>query len=557
MSNFTENKKEFEELLTYNPFQQKNDFFFLSENIQEIFTILKNILLYKNGCGAIIGEKGTGKTTVIHKFINEYLKDSDYIYLIGSSISTDELFKEIMEYFADEKINPDIPIKENIFFEELIKFLKTLKEKKQRLFIILDDAQNFPDEIFDVIEKICNLTIGKEKAISVILLGDKKLEKKLNSTRHKNLRYQLKFFLHLQNLTLEEVDKFIKEFFFEKGIDVKIDKNITSIIYEATKGNLEILNRVLNNLVDIINENNLKKLNKKTIFSVLDQLGLEFPKEKKKIPRFVLLGLIILFGIGLYLLTFNKEESKKIETLQEVINKEKTFGEEKKPEPPKIFEEQKENSNIKIANDEKVSKEQKKEEKPVEKILKEPINNQEKNEIPLTITEETPLKKTQTQQEEQFNEVFDTLRNEVSNISQKIYENYEKAVVLTKTLSLRKGPGTNYKKILDLLKNETVIVVDDTKEKWAKVIYKKDNKEIEGWVYKKFIKKIPKGMAVVVAPFLSLREKPTSKSKRIDKIPKGELVQLLGEQKGNWVKVKYIKNNEEKVGWVSKHFIVY
>ena len=110
---------------------------------------------------------------------------------------------------------------------------------------------------------------------------------------------------------------------------------------------------------------------------------------------------------------------------------------------------------------------------------------------------------------------------------------------------------------MDLFKNETVIVVNDSKGKWAKVIYRNKDKEYEGWVYKKFIKKIPKGMAMVTAPFLSVREKPTSKSKRIDKIPKGEFVQLLGEEKGNWVKVKYKKDDQEKEGWVSKYFLAY
>ena len=555
MDNFIEDKKDFEELLTYNPFHKKDEFYFFSENIKEILTILKNILQYKNGCGAIIGEKGTGKTTLIHKFINDYLNGVDYIYIIGSGASPDELYKEIMEYFADEKINPDIPLKENVFFDEFKKFLKGLREKNQRLFLIFDDAQNFSDETLDVIEKICNLSIDKEKAVSVILLGNKQLEKKLNSTRHKNLRYQLKFFLYLQNLNSEEVDRFIKEFLFEKGIEIKVGKDIVSLIFEGTKGNLEILNRVMDNLVEAINSKNLKKINKKIVFSIFDQLGIEVPKEKKRIPKFVVIGLLGLFFVGLYLLIFNKKEERKVETIQEVIKQEKEVT--KKPEPPKMFEEKEIEEPQQIVEKKEVPKIEKKEipqiSQPAEK-LEEKAKEKKQTSIPVTIVEKPKL---EPKEEQQFNEVVDTLKNEVSKVSQKIYENYEKAVVLTRTLSLRKGPGTNYKKILDLFKNETVIVVDDSKGKWAKVIYKKDDKEIEGWVYKKFIKKIPKGMAIVTAPFLSIREKPSSKSKRIDKIPKGEFVQLLGEQKGNWVKVKYKKDDQEIEGWVSKYFLVY
>jgi type II secretory pathway predicted ATPase ExeA/uncharacterized protein YgiM (DUF1202 family) len=555
MDNFIKEKEDFDQLLTYNPFHKKDDFFFISENTNEIFTILKNILLSKNGCGAIIGEKGTGKTTLIHRFINEYIRNGDYIYLIGSATSTDELFKEIMEYFADEKINPDVPIKEDVFFTELKKFLKELKEKNQRLFLIFDDAQNFPDEIFDLIEKICQLSIGKEKAVSVILLGDKKLEKKLNSTRHKDLRYQLKFFLQLKNLKPEETERFIKEFLVEKGIDTKIDKSVISVIHKVSNGNLEILNRILNSLTEVIKTNNLKKVNKKAVLSILDQLGLETPKEKSKIPKFAVFSLLILMVFGLFLLVFNKKEKESTETIEEVINKGKSLETENKPEPPKIFQEEKQKEGIKEESKVQIVQEEKKEEP--KSSVKEEIKKEEKQQIkiPATIVEEQEKQK--PKQEEQFKEVFNTLENEVGKVSEKIYENYPKAVVLTKTLSLRTGPSTKYKKISDLYKNETVVVVDDSKGKWAKVIYKKEGKEIEGWVYKKFIKRIPKGKAVVTAPFLSVREKPTSKSKRIDKLPEGEIVELTGEKKGNWLKVKYEKDNEIKEGWVSKYFLAY
>ncbi len=552
MDDFIKNDKNFEELLTYNPFQKNSGFYFVSENIKEIFTILKNILGTKNGCGAVIGKKGTGKTTLINKFINENLKNVDYIYIIGSSASPDELFKEIMEYFADEKINPDIPIKEDTFFKELIKFLKELKEKNQRLFLIFDDAQNFVDETLDVIEKICNLSIGKEKAVTVILLGNEQLEKKLNSKRHKNLRYQLKFFLHIENLKPEEVDRFIKAFLSEKGIEIKVDKNISSLIYKATEGNLEILNRVLNSIVEVIHSNNLKKLDRKTVLPILDNLGLEVQEERKKLPKFSLIGLFILFLIGFYFLLFNKGEEKKTENINEIIAKEKNtpFFPEKKPEPPEVKEE----------ITEKIEKETTENTLPKEEVKLEQEKETEA-EIPLTIVnKQEEIKKEEVikpEQEKVLNETVNKLEDEVNRVSQKIYESYEKGVVLTRTLSLRKGSGTNYKKILDLLKGETVIVIDDKEGKWAKVIYKKDDKEIEGWVYKKFIKKIPKGKAVVTAPFLSVREKPTTKSKRIDKIPKGEVVELTGQKKGIWIKVKYKKDGEIKEGWVSKHFLAY
>ncbi len=565
MDNFLEEKKDFEELLTYSPFERKEDFYFYSQNIKEITTILKNILLSKNGCGAIIGEKGTGKTTFIHRFINEYLKDVEYIYIIGSSLSQDELFKEIMEYFADEKINPDIPIKEKDFFKELKRFLEDLKKKKQRLFLILDDAQNFPDETLDIVEKICKISIDGEKAVSVILLGNKQLEKKLNSTRHKDLRYQLKFFLYLQNLTEDEVENFVKEFLLEKGINIKISKPVISLIFYGTKGNLEILSRFMESLVETINTSNLNKIDKKIVYSIFDQLGIEIPQEKRKIPVFVILIVFGLFLIGVYFLLFPEKEQKKTENLQEIVKKEKEkpLVLEKKPEPPEILEEK---SEQKEKNEPKVQNIPEKSNVEEEKVLKNLPAKKETKELPeketsakneIRVEEKNLLSEKIKTEEKDFNEIPSSIENELSKVSQKIYENYKKAVVLTKTLSLRKGPGTNYKKILDLLKNESVIVVDDSKGKWAKVIYRKDGQDIEGWVYKKFIKEIPEGKALVTAPFLSIREKPSSKSKRIGKIPKGELVDLLGEKKGIWVKIRYKEDNKEIEGWVSKYFLAY
>lgn len=124
------------------------------------------------------------------------------------------------------------------------------------------------------------------------------------------------------------------------------------------------------------------------------------------------------------------------------------------------------------------------------------------------------------------------------------------AIVIGQIVNLREAPSINSNIVSKLKKLQIVQVLDETDE-WAKV--KVQN--LTGWIKKDYIKTIPEGYAVVRAYFLNLRTKPTNQSEILAKLKAGDVVQILDEEKGKWVKVKYKLDNKEIEGWVSEVYL--
>ncbi|NPA51275.1 MAG: SH3 domain-containing protein, partial [Aquificae bacterium] len=138
------------------------------------------------------------------------------------------------------------------------------------------------------------------------------------------------------------------------------------------------------------------------------------------------------------------------------------------------------------------------------------------------------------------------------NISQNQREELQTlAFVSGSIVNVREKPTLDSKIVGKLKKLQTIKILE-YKDQWVKIKYK----DLTGWVKKDYIKTVPEGFAVVKAHYLNIREKPTKNSKVLYRLKAGDIVKLLNERKGRWVKVIYEINGKKIQGWVSKIYLL-
>jgi N-acetylmuramoyl-L-alanine amidase len=119
------------------------------------------------------------------------------------------------------------------------------------------------------------------------------------------------------------------------------------------------------------------------------------------------------------------------------------------------------------------------------------------------------------------------------------------AVVTSKQVNVRQGPGMPYRVIMKVDQGETYRVVEE-KDGWVKVQVKPNQ---AGWVAKPYIAYVRK-QAVVAENGLRARAAPSLRGDVIGRLSQGQLVHVV-ETKEDWVKVV----TSSLIGWVSSSYL--
>ncbi|MDD5092121.1 MAG: AAA family ATPase, partial [Candidatus Wallbacteria bacterium] len=181
------------------------EFIFLTACHEEALNRLRFGLDANSGFIVLTGEVGSGKTTILRRFINElkcqfalvFNPQDDFIKLLRQIL--DEL--EI-RYEKDE----DGPA----LIERLNERALSLHGRGEQLVIVIDEAQNLSLEVLESIRLLTNLETDKAKLLDIILAGQPELSGKLDSVRLIQLKQRIGMRYHLLPLSQEEMGPYIR-----------------------------------------------------------------------------------------------------------------------------------------------------------------------------------------------------------------------------------------------------------------------------------------------------------------------------------------------------------
>jgi len=189
------------------PFSATPDpsFLYTSPAHREALAALIYGVQYRKGFIALIGEVGTGKTTVLRSYIHsKYAKNVKLIYVFNPKLNFSELLTVILREFTSE-----IPATEVEKADLLHRYLVAYYEKNINVVIVIDEAQNTPTDTLESMRMLSNIETTRHKMVQIILAGQPELEELLSSHDLRQLRQRLSLTVRLRPLTQQESAAYI------------------------------------------------------------------------------------------------------------------------------------------------------------------------------------------------------------------------------------------------------------------------------------------------------------------------------------------------------------
>ncbi|MCF7874203.1 MAG: AAA family ATPase, partial [Candidatus Omnitrophica bacterium] len=232
------------------------NFFYQSSTHKEVLATLNFGIRQKKGLVTLIGEVGTGKTTLCKVFLNRLPKEvATSVIFSYPNFSETQLLKSILTDFGLE------PGRKNRF--DLVKglnsFLVDTSLSGGNALLVIDEAQNLTSKQLEQIRLLSNLETSQEKLLQILLIGQPELKDKLNNFKLRQIKQRISIRCRLLPLRKDEIKQYVHYRLQRSGSEnLLLEDNCYQIIYQFSKGIPRLINllceRVL--LLGFIQEKN-------------------------------------------------------------------------------------------------------------------------------------------------------------------------------------------------------------------------------------------------------------------------------------------------------------
>lgn len=193
--------------LTGDPFSLTPDpsFLYLSDGHAEALAGLKLGIWERRGLMVMIGEVGTGKTTLIYSLLSNLDPEIETAYLSNTLLSFEEILHGALLDFGVECTSR----RRLDLIETLNAFLRRSAEAGKTVVLVIDEAQNLSDEVFEGLRLLLNFETYKSKLLQIILAGQPELATRLRGRGLRQVRDRIAVRCHLNPLSRRDARKYI------------------------------------------------------------------------------------------------------------------------------------------------------------------------------------------------------------------------------------------------------------------------------------------------------------------------------------------------------------
>lgn len=216
-------------------------FIYLSKNHKESFAHLLYGINNHYGFIELIGEVGTGKTTVLRTLLSQ-LGDEHYrsALIFNPGIGGVELLRSINQEFG-LKSNSEYT---NELLADLNRFLLAENSKGTTVVLVIDEAQNLRPDVLEQLRLISNLETENDKLIQIVLAGQPELEELLARPELRQLNQRIAVRYRLRSMSMDETRSYIRRRMEVAGETGGVSFSLFAIrwIYLYTRGVPRMIN---------------------------------------------------------------------------------------------------------------------------------------------------------------------------------------------------------------------------------------------------------------------------------------------------------------------------
>src|SRR6476620_3026776 len=142
-------------------------FLLLTGKHREAMSNLNYGLTSRRGLTLLVGEVGTGKTTVVRAVVQEFEKQGALLaYLNNPTVTRHEFYEFLAAAFGLESADGSSKVR---LLSSLQRVLESRCQKGQMTGLIIDEAQWLPDDILEEIRLLANMETATDKLLPIVL----------------------------------------------------------------------------------------------------------------------------------------------------------------------------------------------------------------------------------------------------------------------------------------------------------------------------------------------------------------------------------------------------
>jgi type II secretory pathway predicted ATPase ExeA len=182
-------------------------YLFLADGHREAFSNLKYGLAAPRGVTLLIGEAGTGKTTLVNSVLAELsVEDVECVLLSNPTLTRAEFYEFLATSFH---LGPEAGESKTRFLFEFRRHLKERHDAGRLSALVLDEAQSLPYELLEEVRLLSNIETATVKLLNVVLAGQPELAVRLNEPSLRQLKQRISLRCEVGALSSSETASYI------------------------------------------------------------------------------------------------------------------------------------------------------------------------------------------------------------------------------------------------------------------------------------------------------------------------------------------------------------
>ena len=182
-------------------------YLFLPPSHREALSTIQYGLSSAKPITVVIGEAGTGKTTLLHAALeSERCRHVECVYLNNPALTRDEFIELLASRFA---LSDRAAHSKAALLDELEPLLRGRRAQGQVTALVVDEAQSLSVELLEEIRLLANSETATDKLLPVVLAGQLALRDRLNEPGLRQLKQRIALRCEIAAFTLQETAMYI------------------------------------------------------------------------------------------------------------------------------------------------------------------------------------------------------------------------------------------------------------------------------------------------------------------------------------------------------------
>jgi type II secretory pathway predicted ATPase ExeA len=230
--------------LQSNPFNTSPDprFLYMMPHTREALAGLEYGISARKGFIVLVGEVGTGKTTLLRRALGSFTERRIFTsFIFNPRLEVLDFLEFVLSDFG---VTPTSRTKSGMLIQ-LNRWLIERFRQQETCVIVVDEAQNLSSELLEEIRLLTNLETSSEKLVQIILSGQPELEDKLRQPELRQLRQRISLWCRTQPISSDETGAYIAQRLLIAGRSEPLfTGEAVAAIHRASRGIPRIINLI-------------------------------------------------------------------------------------------------------------------------------------------------------------------------------------------------------------------------------------------------------------------------------------------------------------------------